>query len=71
MVRRNIHHHRSPYMSGASPNRSLLLGALGLEGFTTNCLRTPKKLKNTFLLIKGNIGILILYSFGVLKRTVD
>ena len=33
----------------------------------TNCLRTPKKM---FLLIKGNMGIVVFSSFGVLRQIV-
>ena len=37
---------------------------------TTNCLRTPEKIF-LIVLIEVSRGIIILYSFGVLKQMVD
>ena len=37
---------------------------------STHCLRTPKKTKRTIFRIKGNIEMITLYSFGVLKQIV-
>ena len=41
----------------------------GLGGVGCELLKNPQKLKIVFL-IKGNIGIMISYSFGILKQIV-